>query len=104
MDRFPCKTIVFSKRNERLELISSIKDFYSVAVDTISSEYRIVGDLRLVKYATFLMQNYFPIHDDLCFEEGRAMKAYACGEEGSKETLEFLHGRCEKLLKKYFVF
>ena len=50
------------------------------------------------------MQNYFPIHDDLCFEEGRAMKAYACGEEGSRETLEFLHGRCEKLLKKYFAF
>ncbi len=104
MDRFPCKTIVFSRRNERKDLISSIKDFYSVAIDTISSEYRVVGDLRLVKYATFLMQNYFPIHDDLCFEEGRAMKAYACGEEGSKETLEFLHGRCEKLLKKYFVF
>lgn len=104
MDRFPCKTIVFSKRNERKELISSIKDFYSVAVDTISSEYRIVGELRLVKYATFLMQNYFPLHDDLCFEEGRAMKAYACGEEGSRETLEFLHGRCEKLLKKYFNF
>ncbi len=104
MDRFPCKTIVFSRRNERKDLISSIKDFYSVAVDTISAEYRVVGELRLVKYATFLLQNYFPLHDDLCFEEGRAMKAYVAGEKGAKETLEFLHGRCEKLLKKYFSF
>ncbi len=104
MDRFPCKTIVFARRNERKDLISSIKDFYSVAVDTISEEYRVVGELRLVKYATFLLQNYFPIHDELCFEEGRAMKAFAANEDGARETLEFLHGRCEKLLKKYFAF
>lgn len=64
-------TFVFAKKNEREELISAIKEEYSVAVDTISKEYRLVGDFRLVKYARFLLDDFTPLHDDLCFEEGR---------------------------------
>ena len=67
---FICSTIVFAPENTRESLISSIKDFYTVAVDTISAEYRMVGDLRLVKYASFLYENFFPLHDELCREEG----------------------------------
>ncbi len=97
-----CSTIVFAPENERKSLVSSIKDFYSVAVDTISAEYRIVGDFRLVKYANFLINNYFPIHDDLCFEEGRAMKDYVCGVDGAEEILNTISGRMKKMREKYF--
>ena len=38
-----CSTIVFAHANERTDIIQSIKDKYSVAVDTISKEYRLVG-------------------------------------------------------------
>ncbi len=99
-----CSTIVFSPENERRELISSIKQFYSVAVDTISEEFRLVGDLRLVRYACFLMNNFFPLHDELCYEEGRAMKDYVCGIPGAKETLEFINGRMKAQREKYFRF
>lgn len=97
-------TIVFSPANEREALIDSIKDFYSVAVDTISKEFRLVGDFRLTKYACFLLNNYFPIHDELCIEEGLMMKAYAAGYDGAKESLEFLSGRMQKLRERYFQF
>lgn len=99
-----CSTIVFSPENERKQLIQSVRDGMSVAVDTISTEYRIVGELRLVKYATFLYKNYFPLHDELCIEEGRAMKDYVCGEQGAREILECISGRVEKQRKKYFSF
>lgn len=103
-----CSTIVFSPENERKALINSIKDFYSTAVDTISDDFRVVGDMRLVRYSCFLLKNYFPFHDELCFEEGRLMAQYANGTEEEKKdvlkTLEVINGRVRKLREKYFDF
>lgn len=95
-------TFVFAKENERASLIESIKDKYTVAIDTISAEYHLVGEPRLVKYARFLLDEFTPLHDELCFEEGRLMKAYVTGEEGAVEGLKLIHGRMDKLFKKYF--
>ena len=97
-------TIVFAPENTREGIVYSIKDFYSVAVDSISTELRIVGEMRFVRYATFLLREFFPLHDELCFEEGRLMKDYACGEEGAEETLRFISGRMRKQREKYFKF
>jgi hypothetical protein len=97
-------TMVFSPENDRCSLIRSIKDFYSVAIDTISGEPRFVGDLRLVRYACFLYKEYFPLHDELCFEEGRAMKDYVCGVKGAGEILKALSGRMKTWREKYFAF
>lgn len=105
---FIASTIVFSPKNEKNALIASIKDFYSVAVDTISKKFRLVGESRLVHYGTFLLKNYFPLHDELCFEEGRLMKQYATGTEDEKQEalslLSVLHGRVQRHREKYFAF
>ncbi len=97
-------TIVFAPENTREGIIYSIKDFYSVAVDSISTELRVVGEMRFVRYATFLLREFFPLHDELCFEEGRLMKDYACGDEDAEETLKFINGRMKKQREKYFSF
>lgn len=103
-----CSTIVFSPENERKALIDSIRNFRSVAVDTISKEFRLVGEMRYVRYGCFLLKNYFPIHDDACFEEGRLMKQAIYGTEDEKQdainTLTVMNGRMKKMLKKYFAF
>ena len=105
---FICATMVFAHENERADLIGSIKNLFSVAIDTISAEFRIVGETRLMRYACFLLKNYFPIHDELCFEEGRLMRQYAVGTPEEKEEaaalLTALGKRTEKLLHKYFAF
>lgn len=107
-DAFICETIIFSPKNERTALIDSVKNYYSVAVDTISREFRLVGESRFVRYGTFLLRHYFPLHDELCFEEGRAMKQYVTGtpeeREEAKALLSIMAGRTEKMLKKYFAF
>lgn len=97
-------TIVFSKENTREELISSIKNFYSVAVDSISTELRLIGETRLVRYGCFLLREFFPLHDELCFEEGRLMKDYVCGDESAAEVLRLINGRMKKQREKYFAF
>lgn len=105
---FICSTIVFSPENERKALINSIKEFRSVAVDTISKEFRLVGEMRYVRYACFLLKNWFPLHDDACFEEGRLMKNVFFGTDAEKEnalaTLAVMNGRMKAMREKYFAF
>ena len=102
-NKLVARTIVFARENERTELIDSIKKLYSVAVETVGEE-KIIGDFRLTKYACFLLKNYFPLHDELCFEEGRALKAYALGDGDALDVLRLTKGRTVKLLHKYFLF
>lgn len=97
-------TMVFSPANERGALIGSIKEKYSVAIDGRSTEFRLVGDFRLSKYACFLLNNFFPLHDDLCHEEGRAMKDYFCGDEDAEAVLKLIAPRMKKQREKYFAF
>ena len=97
-----CSTIVFAKENTKESLISAIKEKYSIAVDTISTEYRLVGDFRLMKYASFLMENYFPIHDLACRAEGYYMNRYIAGDARAEQILKSMKGQLPELQKKYF--
>lgn len=97
-------TIVFSPENERSALISSIKAKYSVAVDDLVKDIGLVGDFRFVRYGAFLLRNWFPILKEYCFEEGRAMKDYICGDESAAAIINALHGRTDRLREKYFRF
>ena len=97
-----CSTVVFAKENTAGGIIEAIKDKYSVAVDTISAEYRLVGDFRLVKYASFLMENYFPLHDLACRAEGYYMSRYAVGDERASKILADMKGQIPEMQKKYF--
>lgn len=71
-----CRTMVFSPVNERGAIVDSIKAGRSVALDTISREVRLVGEFRYVKYAYFLLENYFPLHDEISRWDGRLMLEY----------------------------
>lgn len=105
---FICKTVVFSLENERTAIIKAIKDYYSVAVDTINEDFRLVGETRLARYTCFLLKNFFPLHDMLCFEEGRLMKQYVYGTDAEKEEAKKLlcaiNGRIQRQREKYFAF
>ena len=97
-----CSTIVFAKENERFEIIDAIKNKYSVAVDTIRSEDRLVGDFRWIKYAILLMENYFPLHDLACEAEGYYMNRYVAGDQRAKNVLKEMKGQIPEMQKKYF--
>jgi hypothetical protein len=71
-------------------------------VDTISKEYRLVGDFRLMKYASFLMENYFPLHDLACRAEGYYMNRYIAGDARALDILKAMKGQIPEMQKKYF--
>ena len=97
-----CSTIVFAHENTREALISAIKEKYSVAVDTISKEYRLVGDFRWIKYGSFLMEHYFPLHDLACEAEGYYMNRYLAGDPRAEVVLRSMKGQIPEMQKKYF--
>lgn len=96
----PCHTIVFAEKNESEYIVSAIKARYSIAVDTISKEYRLVGEYRLQKYATFLVENYFPVLEKSAINEGSLMFDYVNGD-ASAEELNVLSRRSKQAREKY---
>ncbi len=97
-----CSTIVFAHRNERRDILQSIRDKYSVAVDTISAEYRLVGEYRFQKYACFLMENFYPLHDRAALTDGEVMRKYYLGEADAS-VVEATAALAEKMFDKYFL-
>lgn len=95
-----CSTIVFAKSNARRDILDAVQEKYSVAVDTLSKEYRLVGEYRLQKYAAFLMESYFPLHNQQTLIDGELMYQYAIGN-ATKEEVELIGQRAEKFLQKY---
>ncbi len=91
-------TLVFAHSPELPELVTSIKDLYSVAVEAIpGAPVRAHGPFRLVRYAQFLLREVLPQHDELCHEEGRLLLAYAAGDVNAIEALRPLQGRVAHL-------
>ena len=71
-------------------------------MDTISKEYRLVGEFRFQKYACFLMENWFPIHDRIAAMDGELMREYYLGET-SAEELANVKAKADAQIEKYFV-
>ncbi len=81
-------TIVFSPSPNLPDLIQSIKDLFSVAVEGLPGEKPYThGPFRLAKYSQFLLREVLPLHDNLCAEEGRAMLAHLSGSPQAEYDL-----------------
>ncbi len=90
-------TICFSKSLELADLINAIKNEMAVAVETPGGQLpRVFGPHRLVMYTHFLLRYVLPLHDEMCFEEGRLMIEYAGGNKDVIEQLKILKGQVER--------
>jgi hypothetical protein len=94
-------TIVFAPSPQLDDLAASIRDLWSVAVEAMpGAPVHVHGPMRLVKFAHFLLRDYFPGHDALCREEGVAMLAHLAGDGGARDALESLQGRTLELHRR----
>ena len=93
------QTMLFAKDKEYESIREAMLGHYSVAVEQeYGEEIRIHGHYRMVKYARFLIDYYFPGHDELCVEEGVLMREYAMGNAAAGEALRALDGRVDKYM------
>ena len=87
-------TIVFARTPEFADVRAAIRAGQCVAVEAVTDEFpRLFGPFRLVKYAYFLLREVFPLHDELCVEEGRLMRRFAGGEASAGGAVTALKGR-----------
>lgn len=98
------RTVVLSEKLEKDSIIQAIRENRSVALEQYKGERapRCYGKHRYAAFVMFLITEYFPIHDDLCHEEGRLMKDYVCGDANAKTKLAALTGQTAQLLEKYW--
>ncbi len=76
----------------------------TVAVLAERGQYpTVTGSVRLAKYAVFLLENYFPLHDELCSCAGVMMHTY-CLERGdeAKRACELSEASVRRLEKSFF--
>ena len=71
-------------------------------MDTLSPEYRIVGEFRLQKYASFLMEHWYPLHDRIAQMDGEIMREYALGDAPAGE-LALMSRKSRALFDRYFL-
>lgn len=98
-------SIVFAKDNTPEEIIKAVSEGYSVAVEMSGTEkdreYRCYGNLRLVTYAQFLLNRYFPETELIAAGEGVAMRRYLIGLEDGN-VLSAMADRTDKFYKMFF--
>ena len=80
-------TIAFAKELTMDGIREAVTGRYSAAVETYKGETpHVYGPYRLVSFTLFLLSEYFPIHDEMCFEEGRQMKEYTIAQNSFAEN------------------
>lgn len=76
-------TLCFAEENAPEAIVNAVRGGLSVAVEATGNDYarqnRCYGSLRLVSYAHFLLQNYYPVLQRMCQGAGVAMREFAMG-------------------------
>ena len=83
--------------------LETLRGGYTAAVESYeNAPEHVTATYRMTKYVIFLLDQYFPAHDDLCFEEGRLMREAYLGDETAKRLLGQLGGRVRRYTERFF--
>lgn len=96
-------SVVLSHSLDFAHIRESVLNGMSVAVESYpGEEIRAHGPYRIVRYALFLLDTYFYLHDQLCIEEGLQMKALITGDARARDSLRAMQGRTARLMGAFF--
>ena len=96
-------TLVFAKDPSFEGFKEAICGGYSTAVDCYDGTTpNIVGTYRLTQYSIFLLEQYLPIHDELCFTEGQLLWDAYQGDTDALAMLPAAIARTRDFERKIF--
>ena len=98
-------TIVFAPDRSEQSILSAIRKGRSIAVNAVGDPERVQGPYRLVKFARFLLDNYYPIYKRLCHNQGVLMSEYPVDSSPAPKTeelLRMLNDRSEAFAHAFF--
>ncbi len=96
-------TVIFARDSAFTGFAEAIRGGYSAAVEGYGgAPEHVVGTYRLTNFTRFLLEEYFPGHDELCFEEGCRMRDAYLGSSEALAVLQLLHGRVKRYTDAFF--
>lgn len=99
-------TVLFAKENESDAILEAVKSGLCAAVETIrgtgGNEYKVYGSYRLVSYARYLIDNYFPLYTEICAVEGKFIRNYLLGFESTPDMIEPCAQRARAFYERFF--
>ena len=106
MKTFGSFTIALARATRCLwppDRFAGILSKYSVAVDNIALKNKcIYGNFRLVKYAWFLIDNYYPYHDALCSDIGSPLLRRVFGDKSQDRLIRLLEEELDKYNRSFY--
>ena len=97
-------TIAFAPTSELPDIKKAIMSLNTVAMDTFCNYERpkMYGKMRLMKYASFLWKNFFPLHDEICLRQSEALREFLSDgkSDNSRSKLENTVKELNSLYKK----
>jgi len=100
-------SIIFATSNNQKALTKAIKNNLCIGARQYKRadgqmRYMAFGPTRLVKYAMFLMNEFYSIQDKLCFIEGQLMVEFVSGKKWAKKLIKEVAKQIEKEKKLCF--
>lgn len=89
-------TLVFAPNRSEDSIFDAIRAGRSLAVNAVGDPERIQGPYRLVKFARFLLDNYYPIYKRLCHNQGVILSEYPVTTPPTSETEQLLRALNER--------
>lgn len=97
------KTYLLTESLKKEDIIESIRKGLSCAVEQYHGQHaRIYGRERLVRFFSFLHEEYWPLYNTLCAAEGHMMLAWLNGDEAAGKCLEIMKGRTRKFYEHMY--
>ena len=98
-------TLVFAPDRGEDNILAAIREGRSLAVNASGNPERIQGPYRLVKFARFLLDNYYPVYKRLCHNQGVILSEYPSEAPPTPETeqlLRMLNERSEAFAHAFY--
>lgn len=93
-------TIVFATDRSEASILDAIRAGRCLAVNAAGDPERVQGPYRLVKFARFLLDNYYPVYRRLCHNQGVLMSEYTSSD--NELLLRMLNNRSEAFAHEFF--
>ncbi len=96
-------SVILSRSCDLDGFSEAVKNGYTAAVECYeNAPEHVTATYRITKYVLFLLDNYYPGHDELCFEEGRLMRDAYLGDGEATNLLGTLSGRVARYTDRFF--
>ncbi len=97
-------SIVFAKANTTEDICQAVKDGMTIAFMDFENEVPYgFGPRRLLKYAYFLQEEYFPLHDEMCRTEAGLIAEEYSGRCKPGTVKASCQGKQASLFARYFM-